>query len=86
MRINYHPTEKLNAEIGKEGISMNYHAKRKLTRSSMYITLALAICTVSDSLVTGEATSSLERQESFTQMMELALELAVRGEGAEGAE
>ena len=46
MRINYHPTEKLNAEIGKEGISMNYHAKRKLTRSSMYITLALAICTV----------------------------------------
>ena len=45
---------------------------------------ALAICTISDSLVTGEATSSLERQESFTQMMELALELAVRGEGAEG--
>jgi purine-nucleoside phosphorylase len=30
--------------------------------------------------VTGEATSSLERQESFTQMMELALELALRGE------
>jgi purine-nucleoside phosphorylase len=41
---------------------------------------ALAICTVSDSLVTGEATSSLERQESFTQMMELSLELALRGE------
>ena len=38
---------------------------------------ALAICTVSDSLVTGEATSSEERQISFTQMMELALETAI---------
>ena len=37
---------------------------------------ALAICTVSDSLVTGEATSAIERQESFTDMMELALSLA----------
>ena len=39
---------------------------------------ALAICTVSDSLVTGEATTSQERQEAFTDMMELALEVAVR--------
>ncbi len=38
---------------------------------------ALAICTVSDSLVTGEATTSDERQISFTQMMELALDVAV---------
>ena len=41
---------------------------------------ALAICSVSDSLVTGEATSALERQESFTHMMELALDLAVSQE------
>ena len=39
---------------------------------------ALAICTVSDSLVTGEATTAEERQSSFTDMMELALDLAVR--------
>ncbi len=38
---------------------------------------ALAICTVSDSLVTGEATSSEERQTSFTEMMTLALETAI---------
>lgn len=38
---------------------------------------ALAICTISDSLVTGEATSSEERQSSFTQMMSLALETAI---------
>ena len=39
---------------------------------------ALAICTVSDHLVTGEATPAEERQNTFTQMMELALDTAVR--------
>ncbi len=37
---------------------------------------ALAICTISDHLLTGEATSAEERQNSFTEMMELALETA----------
>ena len=37
---------------------------------------ALAICTISDSLVTGEETTSEERQEGFTNMMKLALEIA----------
>ena len=41
---------------------------------------ALAICTVSDSLVTGEATSAEERQSSFTDMMTLALDLAAEQE------
>ncbi len=36
---------------------------------------ALCILTVSDSLVTGEATTAEERQTSFTDMMEVALEL-----------
>ncbi len=39
---------------------------------------ALAICTVSDHLLTGEATSAEERQNSFTQMMLVALETAIR--------
>ena len=37
---------------------------------------ALCICTVSDSLVTGEATTAEERQNSFTDMIRLALETA----------
>ena len=37
---------------------------------------ALAICTISDHLFTGEALSAQERQTSFTQMMEIALEIA----------
>lgn len=37
---------------------------------------ALSILTVSDSIVTGEETSAKERQETFTKMIEVALELA----------
>ena len=37
---------------------------------------ALAICTISDHVLTGEATSAQERQTSFTDMMELALRTA----------
>lgn len=37
---------------------------------------ALTICTISDSLVTGEVTTAEERQEGFTSMMKLALEIA----------
>ena len=42
---------------------------------------ALAICTISDSLITGEALPALERQNSFTQMMEIALRTAVKLNG-----
>jgi purine-nucleoside phosphorylase len=38
---------------------------------------ALAILTISDSLVTGEQTSPEERQSTFTRMMEVALDTAV---------
>ena len=37
---------------------------------------ALAICTISDSLVTGEVTTAEERQNSFHNMMKIALEIA----------
>lgn len=37
---------------------------------------ALAICTISDSIVTGEATTAEERQTSFNNMMKIALEIA----------
>ena len=38
----------------------------------------MAICTVSDHIRTGESTSSEEREKSFTEMMKIALEAAVR--------
>ncbi len=39
---------------------------------------ALAVCTVSDHLLTGESTSAEERQTTFTDMMKLALEVSVQ--------
>lgn len=39
---------------------------------------ALAICTISDNIMTGEALDSDARQSSFTDMMEIALETALR--------
>ncbi|MBE6626930.1 MAG: purine-nucleoside phosphorylase [Ruminococcaceae bacterium] len=39
---------------------------------------ALAICTISDHILTGEATTAEERQNTFTSMMETALEVAYR--------
>lgn len=41
---------------------------------------ALAIFTISDHILTGEATNAEERQTSFTQMMEIALDTAVHME------
>ncbi len=38
---------------------------------------ALAICTVSDHILTGEATTATERETTFTRMMEIALDTAV---------
>ncbi len=46
---------------------------------------ALAICTVSDHLLTGESTTAQQRQESFTDMMELALRTALALDAAQEA-
>jgi purine-nucleoside phosphorylase len=39
---------------------------------------ALAVCSISDSLVTGEELNAEERQNTFTNMMKIALEVAVK--------
>lgn len=39
---------------------------------------ALVICTISDHIITGEQTTSLERQNSFNEMITLALETALK--------
>ena len=42
---------------------------------------ALAICSISDNLVNGTELSADERQTTFTNMMKIALEVAVKMEG-----
>jgi purine-nucleoside phosphorylase len=47
------------------------------TLAAKYGREALSLLTISDSLITGEATTAEERQTTFTKMMEVALETAI---------
>jgi purine-nucleoside phosphorylase len=66
---------KLWARFGVMAVEME--TAELYTLAAKYNREALAILTISDSLITHEATSSDERQKTFTQMMEIALEAAV---------
>ena len=46
------------------------------TLAKRYGVKALSVLTVSDNIITGEATTALEREQSFNDMMKIALELA----------
>lgn len=46
--------------------------------AAKYQRKALAICTISDHFITGEETTAEERQNTFTQMMEVALKTAIK--------
>jgi len=72
--------EALQANAGwqKMGVmAIEMEAAGLYMNAARYGKHALAICTVSDHILTGEATTAEERQNTFTQMMELALETAV---------
>ncbi len=64
------------AEMGVLGVEME--AAGLYMNAAKAGKRALAICTVSDHLVTGESLSSDERESSFTEMMEIALNTAIR--------
>ncbi len=71
------PAQRSTALWGKMGV-----LAVEMEAAALYMTAArlgrqaLAICTVSDHIVTGESTTAAERQTSFTAMMQLALETA----------
>ncbi len=66
---------KIWSEFGVKAIEME--AVGLYTLAAKYGVEALAILTVSDQIVTGEKTSSEDREKTFTDMMEVALETAV---------
>ncbi|MDO5541131.1 MAG: purine-nucleoside phosphorylase [Eubacteriales bacterium] len=69
------PEWKSWAKMGVLGIEMESYALYcEAARAGVR---ALGIFTVSDSVVTGEATSAEERQNKFTNMMKVALETAI---------
>jgi purine-nucleoside phosphorylase len=66
---------KLWAKFGCLAVEME--CAELFTLAAKYGREALGILTISDSLITGEATSAEERQTTFTCMMEVALETAI---------
>ncbi|RNM17563.1 purine-nucleoside phosphorylase [Nocardioides pocheonensis] len=54
-------------------LAVEMEASALYTLAASYGRRALAICTVSDHIVTGEETTALERQETFGAMVEIAL-------------
>ena len=66
---------KLWASYGVLAVEMESSAL--YTLAARFGVKALTILTVSDNLVTGEATTSEEREQTFTDMMKLALETAL---------
>ncbi len=71
------PEQRSTARWGRMGVlAVEMEAAALYMNAAACGKNALAICTVSDHLLTGEATSAEERQESFTDMMTLALKTA----------
>jgi purine-nucleoside phosphorylase len=66
---------KLWAKFGVLAVEME--TAELYTLAAKYNREALSILTISDSMVTHETTSSEERQNTFTRMMEIALETAI---------
>ena len=58
-------------------LALEMEAAALYMNAARYGKRALAICTISDSLVTGEETTPEERQTAFTTMMKVALDVAV---------
>ena len=73
-----------NARFGKMGIlAVEMEAAGLYCTAAYAGKRALAICSISDNLVTGEELSADDRQTTFTNMMKIALEVAVKMENKE---
>ena len=69
--------ELMEPMVGHGVLAVEMEASALYTLAASYGRRALAICTVSDHLVTGEETTSEEREQTFGAMVEIALEAAL---------
>jgi purine-nucleoside phosphorylase len=75
----YSPREELMKPMVEHGVlAVEMEASALYTLAAQYGRRALAICTVSDHIVTGEQTSSEEREQTFAPMVDIALAAALR--------
>lgn len=76
------PDETSLALWGKMGVmAVEMEAAALYMNAARYGKRALCICTISDHILTGEETTSQQRQTAFTDMMQVALDVAVAMEG-----
>ena len=76
--------ELLTRMVGHGVLGIEMEASALYTLAARYGRRALAICTVSDHIPTGEETSSDERERTFADMVDIALTAAVRSPGRAG--
>ena len=71
----YNPRPELTARMVDYGVlAVEMEASALYTLAAKFKRRALAICTVSDHIATGEQTTSQEREQTFGDMVEVALE------------
>jgi purine-nucleoside phosphorylase len=71
----YHPRPELTRRLVDYGVlAVEMEASALYTLAAQHGARALAICTVSDHIVTGEETSAQEREQTFGHMVEIALD------------
>ena len=71
----YWPRAELMKPMVDHGVlAVEMEASALYTLAASYGRRALAICTVSDHIVTGQATTAAEREQGFGAMVEIALE------------
>lgn len=74
----YSPRPELTARMADYGVlAVEMEASALYTLAAKYGGRALCVCTVSDHIVTGEETSSAEREQTFGTMVEIALHAAL---------
>ncbi|QCX28161.1 purine-nucleoside phosphorylase [Nocardioides jishulii] len=69
--------ELMKAQVDHGVLAVEMEASALYTLAAQYGRRALAICTVSDHIVTGEETTSQEREQTFAAMIEIALRAAL---------
>jgi len=75
----YNPRAELMKPMVEHGVlAVELEASALYTLAAQYGARALAICTVSDHVVTGGATTSQEREQTFGPMVDIALAAAMR--------
>jgi purine-nucleoside phosphorylase len=70
-------TELIKPMVDHGVLAVEMEASALYTLAASYGRKALAICTVSDHVVTGEETTSAEREQTFGTMVEIALAAAL---------